>query len=184
MIRRFNLREVDLNEYSFLCKLLGISFSPTAIPEFVVKDEKFPEVVTPSMKFFQLKDWIYYESIGELAKDFPSGGQYVQCLWMPGERKRGDARYMTHKNPDEYFAELDSKKDEYEKIAVSTSKRGNKTDKRKDHFDFVRKNSGWALMSFRIRGYNVDCYNLNLNGRVMRKEEILSRGHVIAVFGD
>ena len=90
---------------------------------------------------------------------------------------------MTQRNPGEYFVEIDAQRDHH-LLVVATGKKSNKTEKRRDIFDFERASSGWALVSLAIRGCNLDCYELIADGRLMQRGEVLRYNIIRAVFGD
>ena len=172
MIRRFNLIEVDLDRYAWLCRLAGMPSAPTSYS------------AKKGTRFFHLTDRIVYGGVGELAEKFPGENQLVYSVWVPDERSIGDAREMTFRNPKEYFAELDSKTDICSHLVISMSQPGWRSDKRKDVFDFVKLKGFWNLISFGIRGCNIDCYELVSGGEVLRNGDVSRFNFVRGIFGD
>ena len=150
MLRRFNLIEIDLDRYAWLCRLVGMPSAPTSYS------------VKRSTRFFHLTDRI----------------------WAPEERAIGEARRMTLKNSEEYLSELDEKNGGYKHLVISMVQPRWKSDKRKDIFDFAKENDFWTLMSFGIRGCNLDCYELVSGGEVLKRKDFSRFNFVRGIFGD
>ena len=172
MLRRFNLIEIDLDRYAWLCRLVGMPSAPTSYS------------VKRSTRFFHLTDRIAYGSAREIAGKFPNENQSIYTIWAPEERAIGEARRMTLKNSEEYLSELDEKNGGYKHLVISMVKPRWKCAKGKDIFDFAKENDFWTLMSFGIRGCNLDCYELVSGGEVLKRKDFSRFNFVRGIFGD